>query len=227
MNQAMADKGQAKVLTPDQLNDLWAELDQPHRLITQLCYYTGSRVGEIVALKAEDIQGDRIVIHQSKTDRTKTVDIAPPLQVALDAVELPKSGYLFPAAAWAKAKRKVYRIDRAVVSPAPRVNSKTGALVVPKNQFDVVAELPPSPHISTHAVNLAISRVTDLLGWKGVSSHSMRRSLATHMYEAGYPLRVIMAITGHQSLSSLTHYLALEERAAGNALREFFSGDRC
>jgi len=197
-------------------------LEQPHQLITQLCYFTGSRIGEIVALKAEDIQGDRIVIHQPKTNRTKTVEIAPKLRTALDAVELPRSGYLFPAATWAKANRKAYRINRAVTSPEPRFNSRKKLMVTPQNQFDVVAELPPSPHIGTHAVNLAISRATRLLSLPGVSSHSMRRSLATHLHEAGVPLRIIMAITGHQSLGSLTHYIALEEKAAGDVLREFF-----
>ena len=175
-----------------------------------------------MALKAEDIQGDRIVIHQPKVGKNKTADISPQLRAALDAMELPRSGYLFPAAAWAKAKRKVYKIDRSVTSPEPRMNSKTGLIVTPNNQFDVDKLLPPSPHIGTAAVNLAISRAADLFGWTGVSSHSMRRSLATHMYDAGIPLRVIMAVTGHKSLDSLISYIALDQRAAGDALREFF-----
>lgn len=218
----MANQGQAKVLDRSELEELWAELKQPHKIITQLCYYTGSRVGEIVSLTAEKIQGDRIVIHQSKVGKSKTVDIAPQLRAALDAVKLPSSGYLFPAAKWAKANRKVYKIDRSVVSPAPRLNTRTGLMTTPKNQFDVVKELPPSPHLSTAAVSLAVSVASDMLGWTGVSSHSMRRSLATHLYDGGIPLRTIMAVTGHQSLGSLTIYIALEQRAAGDALRQFF-----
>jgi len=218
----MATQGQAKVLDRIELEELWAELKQPHKIITQLCYYTGSRVGEVVALKAENIQGDRVVIHQPKTSRTKTVEIAPQLRVALDAVELPATGYLFPAAKWTKAAKKVYKIDRAVTSPEPRLNSKTGLMNTPKHQFDLVRELPPSPHMSCSAVSLAISHASDRLGWVGVSSHTMRRSLATHLYDGGIPLRTIMAVTGHQSLGSLTLYISLEEKAAGNALRQFF-----
>ena len=62
-------KGQAEVLSQDQLAQLWTELKQPHRLITQLAYYTASRINEVCALRAEDISAGKIVIRQSKTER--------------------------------------------------------------------------------------------------------------------------------------------------------------
>ena len=76
-----------------------------------------------------------------------------------------------------------------------------------------------------------VRRACDLLGFEGVSTHTFRRwrsltggeSLATHLYDAGVPLRQIMAITGHASLASLTSYLNLEQRAAGDALLGFFA----
>ena len=67
-------------------------------------------------------------------------------------------------------------------------------------------------------------RTCGFLGFDGVSTHIFRRSLATHLYDAGVPLRQIMAITGHASLASLTSYLNLEQRAAGDALLGFFAG---
>ena len=67
-------------------------------------------------------------------------------------------------------------------------------------------------------------RACDLLGFEGVSTHTFRRSLATHLYDAGVPLRQIMAILGHASLASLTSYLNLEQRTAGDALLGFFGG---
>lgn len=205
----MARKGQARVLSPNELHQLWEELAQPHRIITQLCYYTASRINEIVSLKAEDIQRDRISIRVSKRkqDVTKTVAIAKSLRPLLAAVELPDKDYLFPAAKWTKAPVKHYRIDRS-----------RPATATARNHFAVVAELPPRQHISTAAVNRAIAIATDRLGFEGISSHSFRRSMATHLYNDGVPLRTIMAITGHQSLASLTYYLALDEQAAGEVL---------
>ena len=91
-------------------------------------------------------------------------------------------------------------------------------------RFERVGERPPRPHLSPRAVDKALRRTCDLLGFEGVSTHTFRRSLATHLYDAGVPLRQIMAITGHASLASLTSYLNLEQRAAGDALLGFFGG---
>lgn len=202
----MARKGQATVLTLDELGQLWHELAQPHRAIAKLCYYTASRISEVVRLQAGDIRSKVIHVRMAKRkdDAVKTIAIAPALQAALDEYGLPEAGFLFPAAHWARATRKQYRIDR---------KKRNG-----KNHFDLVAELPPAGHISTAAVNRAITNAASVLGLEGVSSHSFRRSMATHLYRDGVPLRTIMGITGHEGLASLTRYLALEEKAAFDVL---------
>ena len=202
-------KGQAEVLNQEQLAQLWAELNFPHTLIAQLAYYTGSRISEVCSLKIEDISAGQVVVRQHKTDRTKEVVMVPQLRAAIAQAQLPSSGYLFPAAKWTRATVKQYRIQR----------QDNGDYY-----FEKVGERPPRQHISTRAVDKALRRACDLLGFEGVSTHTFRRSLATHLYyDAGVPLRQIMAITGHASLASLTSYLNLEQRAAGDALLGFFS----
>ena len=202
-------KGQAEVLSQDELARLWTELNPPHILITQLAYYTGSRISEVCSLQAEDISAGKVVIRQQKTDRTKEVVIVPQLRDAISTATLPTTGYLFPAAKWTRATVKRYRIQR----------HQGGGY-----QFNRVGELPPRQHISTRAVDKALRKACDVLGVEGVSTHTFRRSLATHLYDAGVPLRQIMAITGHASLASLTSYLNLEQRAAEGALLNFFAG---
>ena len=209
-------RGQAEVLNQEQLHQLWTELKPPHNLITQLAYYTGSRISEICSLTAQDISAGKVVIRQHKTERTKEVVMVPQLQESISQWEgsanalaqLPSSGYLFPAAKWTRATVKRYRIQREVLG---------------SQRFELVNELPPRPHISTRAVDKALRKACDSLGLEGVSTHTFRRSLATHLYDAGVPLRQIMEITGHASLASLTSYLNLEKRAAGDALLNFFS----
>jgi integrase/recombinase XerD len=202
-------RGQAEVLSQDQLAELWEELRPPHVLITQLAYYTGSRISEVCSLQVADISAGKVVVRQHKTDRTKEVVMVPQLKSAIALAQLPDSGYLFPAAKWTRATVKQYRIQR----------HRTGG-----HHFERVGERPPRQHISTRAVDKALRRTCDLLGFEGVTTHSFRRSLATHLYDAGVPLRQIMAITGHASLASLTSYLNLEQRAAGDALLGFFAG---
>ncbi|NET34931.1 MAG: site-specific integrase [Cyanothece sp. SIO1E1] len=207
-------KGQAEVLSQDQLDQLWIELDQPHRIITQLAYYTASRIGEVCQLRAEDIRAGKVVITQTKTGKTKEVVIVPQLEQAIVQAGLPTKGYLFPSAKWTRATVKRYRIDR---SQTP-IGDK-------RYHFNLVRESAgPRPHISARAVDKALRRTCELLGLEGVSTHSFRRSLATHLYDAGVPLRQIMEITGHATLASLTSYLDVDKRAAGDALMGFFAG---
>lgn len=173
--------GQAAVLTRDQLNELWSELKHPHRLITQICYYTAARVGEVCSLRAEDIVNGEIIYRasQTKTDTTRTVAIAPPLEQALAAVKLPVAGHLFPG-------------------------KKGGS-------------------ISTQAVDLSLREACDYLGFKGVSSHSFRRSLLTHLYRSGHSLRTLQQISGHKNIGTLALYLDIDREEATKALMEFFA----
>lgn len=158
--------GQAAVFTPQQLQDLWGELGQPHLVISQICYYTAARIGEVLQLRAEDIKGGRVVYRASntKTKKTRTVEIPQQLREALESVDLPRSGFLFPSSG-------------------------------------------QSGHLTPVAFEKALKRAAGLIGVDGVSSHSFRRSMATHLHLAGVPLRSIQRITGHSTLAMLERYL--------------------
>lgn len=173
--------GQATVLSAEQLDKLWSELEQPHRLITQICYYTASRVGEVCALRVEDVVNGEIVFRSqnTKTNTTRTIAIAPPLAKALTITVLPTTDYLFPG----KFKG----------------------------------------HITTQSVDLALRSGCDYLGFKGVSTHSFRRSLLTHLYRAGHSLRTLQQISGHQDIGNLARYLDIDRDEATRALMDFFS----
>lgn len=158
--------GQAAVFTPEQLQELWGELSQPHLVISQICYYTAARIGEVLQLRAEDIKGERIVYRASntKTKKTRTVKVPQQLKEVLEAADLPHSGFLFPG------------------------SGKSG-------------------HLTKEAFEKALKRAAQLIGVDGVSTHSFRRSMATHLHLAGVPLRSIQRLTGHSTLASLERYL--------------------
>lgn len=165
--------GQATVLSPGQLKELWAEMDQPYCLITQIAYFTAARIGEVVSLERKDLRGDRIVYRASKTKTgvTKESSITPQLAAILNETTLPDGRYLFPS------------------------SGKSG-------------------HITTRAVDKHLRRAAEMIGVEGVSLHSFRRSQATHLHQAGVPLRAIQRITGHASLSALERYLDIGSQEA-------------
>jgi integrase/recombinase XerD len=158
--------GKATVLTPQQLTDLWTELDEPYRLIAKIAYFTAARMGEVVQLQAADLRGTAIVYRAetTKTNTTREALIPAQLKVSLEAAALPSKGFLFPG------------------------SGEKGYLTLRSCEY-------------------AVKKAADMIDVRGVSTHTFRRSLATHMHLQNVPLRAIQRITGHSTLSSLEAYL--------------------
>jgi integrase/recombinase XerD len=186
-------------LTIEQLRRLFDELDHPHRVIAQLCYYCAARINEVVRLQATDIKADAISVPVSKKKGkviTKHIPISPAIAQALKAANLPRSGYLFPTGDRCKNCNKIFK------------RSQDGL-------YQVVGQRDLRPHISTQAVYKAVTRTAKMLGYSDIGTHTFRRSMATRLEREGVPLRQIMRITGHSDLASLTAYLAVDDAIAG------------
>jgi integrase/recombinase XerD len=62
-------------------------------------------------------------------------------------------------------------------------------------------------HLTRQAADLALREACEYLGWRGISTHSFRRTGITKLHDAGVPLRRIQARTGHKSLTNLALYV--------------------
>ena len=174
-------RGQATVLTREQVQQVCRELDYPHRAIAQLCYLTGSRVGEIISLKAADIVSGELIISMPKTSKVKAIAITPEIKAVLGAANLPSSGYLFPS----------------------------------KNS---------QGYLTTRGFEKRLAAAFELLGIEGASTHSFRRSAATHAYETTNSLAKVQRLTGHASLGSLSLYIDIDRAEADAAIASTFAG---
>ena len=67
---------------------------------------------------------------------------------------------------------------------------------------------PTTKPISLQCCAEMLYRIGDLRGIRGLSTHSFRRSMATHLRQVqGYEYEEIAVITGHQSVDSLVRYI--------------------
>ncbi len=96
----VAGNGQGKILTPEELRQLFTEgfTKERDRALFGICLYTGCRVSEALALQTTDIKGGTLTFRKSTTKgklKTRVVDIQPGLAQLL--AEYPTSpGALFP-----------------------------------------------------------------------------------------------------------------------------------
>ena len=73
-------------------------------------------------------------------------------------------------------------------------------------------------HMSRGAADQILRKACDLVGLKGVSTHSFRRTALTKMHNEGIPLRVIQRISGHKTLQALQRYLEVGEEQVESAI---------
>jgi integrase/recombinase XerD len=149
----------------------------PYRFVVAIAAFTGCRMGEAIALRAEnlDLSEGVMTLTKTKNGQTREVELHPDLIAILTAADLPQEGWLFPS---------------------PRTSS----------------------HISRKTVDLELRQVCADLGFKGVGTHSFRRSLATNLHGKGIPLKTIAAITGHSSLDALARYIEVSPEQRRSAI---------
>ncbi|MEW5858038.1 MAG: site-specific integrase [Cyanobacteriota bacterium] len=66
-------------------------------------------------------------------------------------------------------------------------------------------------HINPDSAARILRKASQRVGIEGASTHSFRRTALTQMSNAGIPLRVIAAYSGHRDLSQLAAYLEVRD----------------
>lgn len=187
--------GQASVLNQKEWSKLESVCDSDlHRLIWALLRYTGARVGEVIALRLEDVYADYpnrqthdFIVYRKENrkgkDKHHTVPVCNQLKLLLRGYVQPiQSEWLFPS---------------------------------PRNQ-----DVP----ITYEAVLkfLKIKAVEAGLGNMRVTTHSGRRSCITELARNGTDLKTIQAVSGHSSLANLARYIETDPARTKNALEGIF-----
>ena len=170
--------GQSRVLDTNQLDLLISNLsDQHHQLVAEVCRRTGCRVGEATQLTWGMVSESAITFQRGIT-KGKLASRSVPVTPAL----------------W-----EALRAWRDVWVVRQGRDPVAGDYLVP-GRF-------AGSCLSTRSFMDALEKAAAESGLEGVSSHSFRRSALTSAHSAGVPLRVLMALSGHKSMSALQRYL--------------------
>jgi len=197
------------VLSRDEMRGLLSHVSPRQRLIAQVMYAGGLRVGEACALRVKDIDLDRlqITVRQGKGAKDRmallSADLVEPLreQVAWRGsihhqdladregwVELPFAfGRKSPRAAWSLHWQYLFASHKLSRHPD---TGQTGRW-----------------HVVESTVQSAIKRAAQEAAiTKRVTSHTLRHSFATHLLEDGYDIRTIQQLLGHANLKTTMIY---------------------
>jgi integrase/recombinase XerD len=181
--------GQARIFSEIEFRKFRNVVENPsHRLIFDLAWWTGERMGAIGALDVENVYSDpeQRVLHRSitypaairKDRKSRTVLIHPTLELQLQLYQPPPDGFLFP-------RRRNYweHLTTRDIDAILRLN---------------LLKLNWSDH--------------------GFSTHSFRRSFITRLHRKGTDPIVMQRITGHQSLANLQRYIEVDPKRCDRAL---------
>lgn len=164
--------------------------------------YTGQRLGDIARFqwKNVDLKKKNISLVTSKTDKPLTIPLPPDLHNHLLALPSPISD-----------AQPIHPSAFAIVAE----QGKTGHL---SNQFGAILAKAGLRKITTHKTTgkgRSAKRETN-----GLSFHSLRRSTATYLHEAGVPQSVAMALIGHDSADIHSIYVNVGEAALRSAAKK-------
>jgi len=166
------------VMSPDEAKRLLAAAGTLRvRVMLALGYGAGLRAGEVVRLRAGDIDSAQNIIRivQSKGRKDRHVMLSPEMLNLLRQ--------------WWKVRPPCHD---AGVAPAQRLLFPGGRTGKP---------------MSTRQLSRLFHATADAAGIKkAVTLHSLRHSFATHLLERGTDIRLIQAVLGHEKLETTARY---------------------
>jgi integron integrase len=197
------------VLSHAEVQALLRHLRGTYHTVASLLYGTGMRVSGGLRLRVKDLDFDQriITVRSGKGDKDRVTMLPDALRpTLLRQVEVVRALHEQElAAGFGRAK-----LPNALERKHPAASRQLGwQFLFPARQL---SEDPRSGntyrhHLSPSAVQRAVSRAAREAGLtKRVSCHALRHSFATHLLEAGYDIRTVQELLGHQKVQTTQIY---------------------
>jgi integron integrase len=197
------------VLARQEAQRLLAALPGTHQMIGQLLYGTGMRLLECLRLRIKDVDFERnqITVRDGKgfKDRVTMLPdrLKGELQRHLERVKLLHEQDL------AQGGGRVH-LPYALAEKYPNADREWAwQYVFPAKTVSIDPRTGERRrhHVHENAVQKAIKEAVRLAGLsKPANCHCLRHSFATHLLEAGYDIRTVQELLGHQDVSTTQIY---------------------
>ncbi len=154
--------------------------DEPYKNIFLIQMYMGLRVGEVLALKKEDIDLDNKILYVSKT------------------LTLDKEGNIIMG-----KKTKTYSGKRELPIPKFLISIFKEQLNYANTERDNLLFTYENEYIKTSAINEALKRIFSQKlneGKISITSHCLRRTYGTRCIEGGMTAVVLQRLMGHKDI---------------------------
>ncbi len=144
-----------------------------------LGFYSGMRIGELIALEWSDVDFDKGIIHVNKTayrDKSKTGE----WEVCIDKPKTKSSERVIPLPACIVDMMKEYSLSA---------------------KSDYVVENKKGERMSIRSYQYIFEKLTEKVGVRKLNFHAIRHSFATRAIECGMDIKTLSEIMGHKNAS--------------------------
>ncbi len=206
------------VFSESEIKKIMVLLDGIHWLVANIMYGAGLRLNECVSLRVQDIDFDyrQIMVRNAKGEKERATvlpdGLREDLRRQIEKVSVMHKNDL------ENGYGKVY-MPYAIERKYPNANKQLiWQYLFPSKSLavDPRSNRKQRHHIHVDTVQRAIRAAIRLSGIrKKGSSHSFRHSFATHLLEAGYDIRTIQELLGHEDISTTMIYTHVLNKGAG------------